>query len=278
MNISLLFVIGVAVGCACVRGDVYVDASSGCASGTPACVGDSANPFQTIQQGLFAVSSGGGRVIVRAGRYAGPGNTNITFISADLTVLSESGSANTIVDCANYGYGFNLVSGTFTFGGFTIQNCVRQWLFANQVIGGAAIAITSTYSVLSDLVITGNTGYSTGGAIAIYSNTVEIYNSTISHNRVVNGTGGGIWIASAFLHLVNTTVSGNTADGGRGDDLYCQSATVQVSNASAAVDAVCVSCSVVNDAHQSLCQQTNTAHALRVSAVVVLAALALLFC
>ncbi len=78
--------------------------------------------YSTIQEAVDA-SWGGDTVVVRAGVYTGEGNKNI-LIDKILTVKSESGPEDTIIDCEGDGRGFHFsnVTNETVLDGFQIIN------------------------------------------------------------------------------------------------------------------------------------------------------------
>ncbi|HEY3444985.1 MAG TPA: right-handed parallel beta-helix repeat-containing protein [Myxococcales bacterium] len=72
---------------------VYVDAVNGTPSGT----GSAAAPFQTIPAGVAAISSSGGTVVVRSGRYQGP--VQIAGTANPILVQAAAGE-RPVLDCA----------------------------------------------------------------------------------------------------------------------------------------------------------------------------------
>ena len=111
---------------------LMVMASAACACGAELLV---PSQFPTIQLAVNAAAPGD-TVILADGTYTGPGNTNIA-ISKAITVRSQNGPENCIIDCNNtVGFltragtlaGITITKGQGAFscseGNFTLTNCI----------------------------------------------------------------------------------------------------------------------------------------------------------
>ncbi len=146
-------------------------------------------PFKTIQYGIDEAGNGD-TVLVADGIYTGNGNKNLTWDGnvKHITVKSENGPENCIIDCENDGRGF-------TF--YTHQN-------STDVISGFTIKNGHTDN---------------GGGIYCFSSSPTITNCTISGNTASHYNGGGIYCQYSSPTIINCTISGNTASSGGG--IYC---------------------------------------------------------
>ena len=99
-------------------------------SGTTYYVPDN---FPTIQEAIDA-AWGGDTIIVRAGLYTGEGNKKIRIENKVITVRSESGPENTIIDCEGDGWGFYFrnVSNIGELEGFRIINGSHSYGAGNK--------------------------------------------------------------------------------------------------------------------------------------------------
>jgi len=61
--------------------------------------------YDTIQSAIDAASDGD-EVVVADGIYTGDGNKNLEFLGKAITVRSENGPENCIIDCESSGRGF----------------------------------------------------------------------------------------------------------------------------------------------------------------------------
>jgi len=169
-------------------------------------------------------------VLVANGTYKGGGNKDLDFKGKTITVKSENGPANCIIDCEGAGRGFYFDSGegpNAEVSGFTIRNGYAEY--------GGGIYIFEASPTISNCIITDNeatgTDYSNGGGgISVY-----YYDNRDSYPRITNCTitkntaykGGGLFSGADGGTVTNCTITNNTASysgGGiyshRGFDAY----------------------------------------------------------
>jgi len=163
--------------------------------------------FSTIQAGIDAAMPGD-TVTIFDRTYTGTGNKDLDFNGKAITVTSENGPENCIIDCEGDGRGFYFHNGetsTSILSGITITN-------GNADYGGG-IRCTSSPTITSCRII-GNTAQNSGGGIffAVWSCTVT--NSVITGNMAT--WGGAIYSSNAKPRLVNCTMFGNTGTGAIG--------------------------------------------------------------
>ena len=156
----------------------------------------------TIQAGIDA-SSNGDTVLVSDGIYTGPGNVNLDFGGKAITVRSENGAANCIIDCEGNGRGFFFHSGegeTSVLSGFTITNGTVLGDELSDNSGGGIYCGGSSPTIASN-VITNNFASNSGGGIFCIESSATIINNTITNNRAIGTGGGGIccWQASPII-------------------------------------------------------------------------------
>jgi len=204
----------------------------------------------TIQAGIDAAGNGD-TVLVADGTYTGEGNRNIDLKGKSITVRSENGPENAIIDCENSGSGFKFTgkdwdAGNSTISGFTVTN--GGWGFryeyetqfrvtiTNSIFTGNSTGISCYHSspTITDCVITANTS---GGILCqqftagyncspIITNCIITYNT--SHTSFEGG--GGLYCKASSPSqcaplLTNCTIAYNTATGNDWDDggggAYC---------------------------------------------------------
>ncbi|MHC4498051.1 MAG: right-handed parallel beta-helix repeat-containing protein [Planctomycetota bacterium] len=189
--------------------------------------------YPTIQAGLDAAAPGD-TVIVADGTYTGPGNRDLDFGGNSITVRSENGPDNCIIDCENTtGHrGFNFHSGedaNSVVDGLTITN-------GRASSHGGAIYCSGASPTIKNCIITGNRtiagsdrnghgGNATnGGGIYLLNSNAQIVNCTISNNQT--GRGGHGWMFNDGSNLI----PGHGGDGGHGGGIYCSNSSPAIEN------------------------------------------------
>jgi len=112
--------------------------------------------YPTIQAGIDAASRGD-EVVIADGVYTGPGNRDIRVGAKLITIGSENGPKNCIVDCEGLGRGFDFSGGTTrktVLRGLTIRGGnARQ-----DLPGGGAIRCVEAGPTIVDCIVTANSG------------------------------------------------------------------------------------------------------------------------
>ena len=217
------------------------------------------NDYETIQNAINAASDGD-VVLVNDGTYTGIGNYDINFYGKAITVMSEKGPDNCIIDCQDNGRGFLFDNGegnNSILQGFTIRNGHASGSQIPYTCGGA-ILCNETSPTIQNNVIHNNYADESGGGIAqwrrstaiiennqIYSNFAVVHGGGIYckigfsgdpyvpvyRNNVIKwneaSEGGGLIFAGLGCEplLINNTIVGNVANTGGGGGL-CQYDTV----------------------------------------------------
>lgn len=161
----------------------------------------------TIQAGIN-LAADGDIVMVAAGTYTGTGNVNVSFNGKNITVQSESGPGQTIIDCQQAAQGFKFITGETSSAmlyGFTIKNAR-----ANK---GAGIQCDGSSPLICWNVISGCYAFSMGGGIYTKKGSPVIFNNTLDGNGAAFG-GGGIALASqSNAQVYQNIICGTTAGG-----------------------------------------------------------------
>ena len=188
--------------------------------------------YTTIQEAIDAAVNGD-EVVIADGTYTGTGNKNLDFSSKAITVKSENGADNCIIDCENSGRGFSFHSGEDTnsvLQGLSIKNgsvvdhgggircqgsspkIINCEIFNNAAGGnGGGIEINESSPAISYCSIFNNDA-TEGGGIAIIGSNPTIKNcSIVSNNASIQGGGFLIWDSDATV--VNTILFDNQNQG-----------------------------------------------------------------
>ncbi len=200
----------------------------------------------------------GDTVLVADGTYLGTGNYDIELDQTSITVCSENGPANCIIDCNGLGRAFYFETTTTTnskIEGFTIINgystpnggaiechgvnalgeistlTISDCNISNAHGGyGGGIFVNQGIYLIDNCTISSNFADDYGGGMYCGSNSdVTITNSVISANRAVPDNGGGIYCNESRLSLINCMMTGNTA-GQDGGALYCNNTFPVINN------------------------------------------------
>ena len=163
-----------------------------------------AETYTAIQQGIDAAKSGD-TVVVRDGTYPG----GITLHGKEITVRSENGPRNCIIDGMQSGSGVTFQSSNAKLEGFTIQNGVAD--------KGGGIYLYNSSPTITNCIISGNTAEYGAGIGCAYSYPT-ITNCAIWGNTAYYG--GAIRCSYSSATIINCTLWGNTADYGGG--IYCE--------------------------------------------------------
>ncbi len=195
----------------------------------------------TIQAGIDAAMDGD-TVLVADGTYIGEGNRDIDFLGKAITVRSENGAENCIIDCegseTDPHRGFFIHNGEgpdSVLIGFTVRNGYANegggikchsspTLYNNKIIGntasdwgGGGIFLAGGFPTINNCTISGNTGLIGGGIFGDWGlDPTMITNCTITGN-ISQGEGGGIYISNySHLTITNCNISDNSGLTGGG--------------------------------------------------------------
>ena len=170
----------------------------------------------TIQAGIDAASDGD-TILVADGTYVGSGNKDLDFNGKAITVESQNGAENCVIDCEDDGRGFYFHSGeteSSVVSGFTITNGQAGW--------GGGIRCSSSPTIINCRIIS-NTAENSGGGLFCALRSCTITNCIIIGNTAPSG--GGIYCSYARPQITNCTLTGNAA-------LYLQGQQICISHSS----------------------------------------------
>ncbi len=171
--------------------------------------------YKTIQVGINAASDGD-TVLVADGIYTGRLNKNIDFKGKEITVRSENGPEQCIIDCGGNGRGFYFHSGELedsVLSGFTITNGRTTNYGAGIYCSGSSPTITQCIIVNNKVIGTSNNSH--GGGIYLGSGACPNITNCIIMRNTSNYQGGGIYCYNGNPIITNCTITRNMAvDGG----------------------------------------------------------------
>jgi parallel beta-helix repeat protein/predicted outer membrane repeat protein len=196
--------------------------------------------YTTIQSAIDDANDGD-TVIVAPGTYTGTRNCNIDFLGKAITVRSENGPENCIIDCQSHGQsiyfwnngdansvldGFTITSGYHGIFCFSSSPTITNCIISNNSHSGIYCYYSSP--VITDCIIKGNSAERYGGGIRCYYSSPVITDCIIKGNSA-EGYGGGIYCDSySNPAITNCTITGNSAAFGGG--IYCTSSNGKITN------------------------------------------------
>jgi predicted outer membrane repeat protein len=182
----------------------------------------------TIQAGVDAALDSD-TVLVADGIYLGDGNRDIDFKGKAITVKSENGAENCIIDCQ--GSEQELHRGFYFSSNQTILSIVQGFTIQNGHVGykrgGGIYCDSRSLPTIADCTISNNTAYDGGGIYCHYYSSPTITNCNIANNTADN-YGGGICCYYASPKLTDCSISSNMA--GIGGGIWCTADTVTFTN------------------------------------------------
>ncbi|UCF43562.1 MAG: hypothetical protein JSV99_01140 [Planctomycetota bacterium] len=206
--------------------------------------------YNTIQAAIDAAYDGD-TVIVADGTYTGEGNRDI-FLGKTLTVRSESGPENCIIDCNGSGgnphrafyfdsgegancivEGFTLINGLYRDGGLvycreaspTIDNCILR---SSSAKVGGAIYCRDSSPTISNCTITDNKADS-GGGVFCRGGSLTMVHCKVTANAS-EWDGGGIDFSSGSSLTINSSSISYNAAGYEGGAIFCRNGTLRATN------------------------------------------------
>jgi parallel beta-helix repeat protein len=171
--------------------------------------------YLTIQAAIDAAENGD-TIIIEDGTYVGEGNRELNFWGKAITLRSQNGPDNCIIDCEQLSTGFifiNSEEANSVVDGFTITN-------GYSLDAGGGILCESSSPTINNCIISSNTADRAGGGISCWAGNPTITNCSITGNQALTETGGGIWCSASSEPIIsNSTISENSPDGIWMDDM-----------------------------------------------------------
>ena len=182
-------------------GYLYVDAGASSCSAT----GTFSDPFKCIQ-GAINAAANGDTIIVRNGIYTGPNNRNLNFAGKAITLQSENGPDNCIINPQQQGRGFVFLSGENSntiVDGSTVTGGVSS-------IGGGILCLTSSPTIQNCKII-GNMAAQFGGGMFNFNGAAPIVKNCVFKNNISFQLAGAICNFGSGSKFINCSISANMA-------------------------------------------------------------------
>jgi hypothetical protein len=180
---------------------IFLTASSGSAT-TITVDWAGSGDFTTIQAGIDSAGTGD-TVLVLIGTYTGSSNHNLDFGGTNLVLMSDVGSATTIIDCENAARGFHFHTGedtTSVVRGFTITDAAAD-------SGAGAFCENGSSPRFEDCIFLSNTAQMRGGGLCCLGSSPVVRDCRFELNLVnqIGSYGGGMACLEACSSVVTNT-------------------------------------------------------------------------
>lgn len=183
--------------------------------------------YPTIRSAIDAAGDGD-KVFVDDGTYTEIG---LTWTGKHITVKSQKGPDNCIIDCEHNGTAFSFCAtgqdATDIIEGFTIIN-------GNAYEGGGIYCFNSSPTI-NNCILKDNTALFFGGGICCYNSSPAITNCVIGgeeNGNYAGWAGGGIaCFSTSALTITDCQIIGNEANDNAGGGIYCsEDSSLTISN------------------------------------------------
>ena len=156
--------------------------------------------YLTIREGIEAAQEGD-VIVVAPGTYVGPDNRDLDFGGKNITVRSELGREDTVIDCQYEGRAFNFHSGedeSSVVQGFTITRGVA----ISPNLGCGINCYNSSPTIMDCTFSYAEGDICAGYGVSYSSSSASIANCEFHHNNLSGTYGGGGGIAAAYSSVV----------------------------------------------------------------------------
>ena len=168
------------------------------------------HPFDSIQDAIYWAATGA-VITVLDGNYTGPGNRGISFEGKAITLRSQNGPENCIIDCEYVARGFRFSWGEgpdSVLEGFTISNGNA---YADEGLYGGGIYCDMGSPTIKGCIVKKSQAEMGGGIYLDFSSAI-LENCAIVENRAFQD-GGGLMCWKSSPTLINCTIGNNSPDG-----------------------------------------------------------------
>ena len=172
------------------------------------------NVYPTIQAAIDDASDGN-TIWIADGQYSGEGNFDIDFKGKAITIKSENGPQNCIIDCQFKGRGFDFHNGE---GDSSVLDGIQIINGFGGELGGGIKCTASSPKIINSIIANCTASEYGGGICNSYSSSPILINCTFSKNSVesklsAQGSGGGICnLVDSSPILTNCSFSENFAN------------------------------------------------------------------
>jgi len=192
--------------------------------------------YNTIQEAIKYSWYDRGTIWVADGIHTGDGNRDIDFMGKGITLRSENGPENCIIDCngsstePHRGFiFFNDETADSVVDGFTITKGYVVWNGPAAQFGGGIYCYGSSPTITNCYITQNTAEFGAGGGICCINSNAIIRNCVVSDN-LARGAGGIYCIYDSNMKIINSVISGNIADAQSSGGIYVDDSDVTVNN------------------------------------------------
>ena len=189
--------------------------------------------YSTIQAAINAASNGS-TVIISDGTYSGSGNKILDFIGKNITVTSEHGAEQTVIECGQFGNAFyfhsgetqaavvshlTIRNGNMNLGGgisiFSAHPSIISCIFNNcSADSGGGVYVEAGAVFMQDCAVLDNSSYQWGGAMAFRGTDMQSHVQNCIFESNTSTSGGAIYGYESQINVEDCIFNVNMAGGG----------------------------------------------------------------